>query len=90
MEPTRRFKTNRHPLKPAQFLGHRKLDDLATLIGETKLQARIPIPLSPAAERRPYLSRAFQGAVLARAPPSLIASQRDARTAAISPIHHAK
>jgi hypothetical protein len=46
--------------------------------------------LSPAAERRPYLSRAFQGAVLARVPPSLIASQRDARTAAISPIHHAK
>ena len=59
-------------------------------MGETKLQARIPILLSPAAERRPYLSRAFQGAVLARATLSLIASQRDARTAAISPIHHAK
>ncbi len=37
--------------------------DLATLMGETKLQARIPVPLSPAAERRPYLSRAFQGAI---------------------------
>ncbi|GAA5138492.1 hypothetical protein GCM10023213_17360 [Prosthecobacter algae] len=48
------------------------------------------MPLSPAAERRPYLSRAFQGAVVARTPLSLIASQRDARTAAIKPIHHAK
>ena len=76
---------------PRVWLGSKcPLYDLVTLIGETKLQAHIPIPLSPAAERRPYLSRAFQGAVLDRAPPSLIASQRDARTAAISPIHHAK
>ena len=43
----------------SSFSKKRNSYDLATLIGETKLQARIPIPLSPAAERRPYLSRAF-------------------------------
>ncbi|TDU81179.1 hypothetical protein EI77_00482 [Prosthecobacter fusiformis] len=69
-------------------LAHRGRFLLIPVFRSNLFERMIPHASFPAAERSPYFSSAFQGAVLPPVPHSLIASQRDARTADHPPVHN--